>query len=131
VGSAIHDTTRQAGGALGVAVIGSLFFAWYHHFADKASGLSAASATALHDSVGRTLEHAKSLPVEQGDALVELSREAFVNAMRYAYPIAACFVLLAAVVAWRFLPARGSGDDVAAHPSPEARAISEFEILGS
>jgi hypothetical protein len=40
-------------------------------------------------------------------------------------------VLLAAVVAWRFLPARGSGDDVAAHPSPEARAISEFEILGS
>ena len=39
VGSAINDTTRQTGGALGVAVIGSLFLSAYHHFADKAKGL--------------------------------------------------------------------------------------------
>jgi hypothetical protein len=131
VGSAINDTTRQTGGALGVAIIGSVFFAAYHHYADKARGLSRASAAALHDSVGRALERAATLPDKQGGALVELSREAFVNAMRLAYPIAACFVLLAVFIAWRFLPARGSDDDVAVHPTPDARKISEFEILGS
>jgi EmrB/QacA subfamily drug resistance transporter len=131
VGSAINDTTRQTGGALGVAVIGSLFFAAYHHYADKAKDLTSASSAALHDSVGRALERAATLPVKQGDALVAVSREAFVDAMRFAYPVAACILVFAAFVAWRFLPARGSDDDVAAMPSVEARAISEFEILGS
>ena len=37
----------------------------------------------------------------------------------------------AAIIAWRFLPARGSDDDVAVHPTADAQAISEFEILGS
>ena len=30
VGSAVNDTTRQTGGALGVAVIGSIFALRYH-----------------------------------------------------------------------------------------------------
>ncbi len=131
VGSAINDTTRQTGGALGVAIIGSVFLAWYHHYADKTKGLPATSAAALHDSVGRALELTKSLPAKQGAALVELSREAFVSAMRLTYPIAAGFIVFAAFIAWRWLPARGADDDVAAHPTDEAREIGEYEILGA
>jgi Na+/melibiose symporter-like transporter len=131
VGSAINDTTRQTGGALGVAIIGSTFLAAYHHFADKTKGLPGASAAALHDSVGRALDLAGSLPAKQGAALVELSREAFVDAMRITYPIAAGFILFAAFVAWRWLPARGADDDVAAHPTDEVREIAEYEILGA
>jgi Na+/melibiose symporter-like transporter len=131
VGSAINDTTRQTGGALGVAIIGSTFLAWYHHFADKATGLPSASRAALHDSVGQVLDLARTLPAKQGDALIALSREAFVDAMRFTYPIAAGFVLFAAIIAWRWLPARGADDDVAAHPDDETRAISEFETLGT
>ena len=107
VGSAINDTTRQTGGALGVAIIGSVFLAAYHHFADKAQHLSAASSAALHDSVGRALELARDLPAKQGAALVELSRQAFVDAMRITYPIAAAFIVFAAFIAWRYLPAHG------------------------
>jgi MFS family permease len=131
VGSAINDTTRQTGGALGVAIIGSIFLAWYHHYADKTKGLPAASSAALHDSVGRALELTKSLPAKQGAALVELSREAFVDAMRLTYPIAAGFILFAAFIAWRWLPARGADDDFAAHPTDETREIAEYEILGA
>ena len=89
VGSAINDTTRQTGGALGVAIIGSVFLAAYHHYADKAANLSTASRAALHDSVGRALDLARPLPAKQGAALVQLSRDAFVDAMRITYPIAA------------------------------------------
>ncbi len=56
VGSAINDTTRQTGGALGVASSGACSSSSYHHFADKTKGLSAASSAALHDSVGRALD---------------------------------------------------------------------------
>ena len=131
VGSAINDTTRQTGGALGVAIIGSTFLAAYHHFADKATGLPTASHAALHDSVGRALELARSLPAKQGAALVELSRQAFIEAMRLTYPIAAGFILIAAFIAWRWLPARGADDDVAAHPTDEILELSEYEILGA
>jgi EmrB/QacA subfamily drug resistance transporter len=131
VGSAINDTTRQTGGAIGIAVIGSLFLTTYHHYADKTKGLSAASSAALHDSVGRALDLARVLPAKQGAALIELSREAFISAMRITYPIAAAFIVFAAFVAWKWLPARGADDDVAAHPSDETLEISEYEILGT
>ena len=131
VGSAINDTTRQTGGALGVAIIGSVFLAAYHHFADKAQHLSAASSAALHDSVGRALELARDLPAKQGAALVELSRQAFVDAMRITYPIAAAFIVFAAFIAWRYLPAHGQDEFVTDDDSDEAREISEFEVLGA
>ncbi len=131
VGSAINDTTRQTGGALGVAIIGSIFLAWYHHFADHAEKLSAASAAAVHDSVGRALELAQRLPPAQGAELVRLSRAAFVDAMRFTYPIAASFVLFAAFIAWRFLPAHAVDEFDSIDAQEEAREISEFEVLGT
>ena len=39
VGSAVNDTTRQTGGALGVAVLGSVFLARYHSYMDSATHL--------------------------------------------------------------------------------------------
>src|SRR5262249_37611446 len=129
VGSAINDTTRQTGGAVGIAVIGTLFLTTYHHYADKTKGLSAASAAALHDSVGKALDLARTLPVG-GERLADLSREAFIQAMRITYPIAAAFIVFASFVAWKWLPARGADDDVAAHPTDEVLEISEYEILG-
>ena len=108
VGSAINDTTRQTGGALGVAIIGSVFLAAYHHFADKAQrplggvvGRAARLGRAARSSSPATL------PAKQGAALIELSRQAFVDAMRITYPIAAAFIVFAAFIAWRYLPARG------------------------
>jgi EmrB/QacA subfamily drug resistance transporter len=131
VGSAINDTTRQTGGALGIAIIGSLFLASYHHYADKTKNLTAASSAALHDSIGRALDLARTLPAKQAEALIALSRQAFIEAMRITYPIAAAFIVFAALVAWKWLPARGDDDDVAAHPTDEVLEISEYEILGA
>jgi EmrB/QacA subfamily drug resistance transporter len=131
VGSAINDTTRQTGGALGVAIIGSVFLASYHHFADKAQHLSAASSAAVHDSVGRAIELAQKLPAAQGAEIVRLSRQAFIDAMRLTYPIAAAFIFFAAFIAWRWLPAHGHDEFASVEEEEEAREISEFEVLGT
>ncbi len=39
VGSAMNDTTRQTGGALGVAVLGTIFAASYRYTIDVPGGL--------------------------------------------------------------------------------------------
>ena len=55
VGSAVNDTTREVGGALGVAILGSLFAAGYASTMDAATvvaGLPAEAAAAAHDSLG-------------------------------------------------------------------------------
>ena len=61
----------------------------------------------------------------------QLSRDAFVDAMRITYPIAAAFIVFAAVIAWRFLPAHGHDEFATDDDAEEAREISEFEILGA
>jgi len=51
--------------------------------------------------------------------------------MRITYPIAAAFIVFAAFIAWRYLPARGHDEFVTDDDSDEAREISEFEVLGA
>jgi EmrB/QacA subfamily drug resistance transporter len=106
VGSAVNDTTRQVGGAMGIAVLGSTFLALYHHFVAHTTKLSGVAAAGLHDSVGSALSVARRLPHEQAVRVVDVARGAFIDAMRLTYPIAAAVVLMAALIAWRFLPAR-------------------------
>ena len=55
VGSAVNDTTRQTGGAIGIAVMGSIFAAFYHHFTSVAGKLPGTTAAAVHDSGGSAL----------------------------------------------------------------------------
>jgi hypothetical protein len=104
VGSAVNDTTRQTGQALGVAVLGSLFLTFYRHFVGGVAGLSAAATKSLHDSIGAAVT--TRLPAPVAGEVSHLARDAFRDAMRVTYPIAAVIVLFAASVAWRFLPAR-------------------------
>ena len=71
--------------------------------------------------MGRALDLASRLPAKQGDALVQLSRDAFVDAMRITYPIAAAIIVFAAFIAWRFLPAHGHDEFASAEEERSAR----------
>src|SRR5215203_5318302 len=68
VGSAVNDTTRQTGGALGVAVIGSVFAARYHSVINIPAGLPAGAGDMVHDSIGRALEAVRSFGLSAADA---------------------------------------------------------------
>jgi EmrB/QacA subfamily drug resistance transporter len=87
IGSAINDTTRELGGALGVAVLGSI----------AASVYSAQLPGGAPESLAAA--------VEAGPAVVGPAQEAFLHAMSRASLVAAIAVLLGAAICGRALPA--------------------------
>jgi EmrB/QacA subfamily drug resistance transporter len=124
VGSAVNDTTRQTGGALGVAVLGSIFASSYHATFDSARGLSHHVTHAARDSIGTSLQVANHLPAGAAARLRDVAHGAFLSSMRITYMCAVAVVLGAAFVAARFLPAR------AAEPSDE-HEVAEALAIGA
>ena len=106
VGSAVNDTTRQVGGALGVAILGSLVASHYTSaVASIAAQLPAQAAAFVSDSVGGALGVAKQLPPALASQVAATARSAFVESMDLAVYVAAGIAVLGAAVAGLFLPA--------------------------
>ena len=108
VGSAVNDTTRQVGGALGVAVIGSVVSSVYvHHINDVAGrfGLSGAALDTARDSLGGALQVGQGLGTA-GESFTIAVKDSFVDALSTGLRLSTVVILVAAFVAWRFLPAR-------------------------
>jgi MFS transporter, DHA2 family, multidrug resistance protein len=109
VGSAMNDTTRQMGGALGVAVIGSIFATSYRPgIASALSKIGAPSevVAAAKDSVGGAMAAAAKLPGELGRQVMADARTQFVHAFGSASRVGGVVILVAAAVVFMFLPAR-------------------------
>jgi EmrB/QacA subfamily drug resistance transporter len=112
VGSAMNDTTRQVGGALGVAVLGSITAASYHASIDGSSVVAALPPQAqavAHDSIGGAVAVAHQLPVGGAELIADAS-QSFVHAMNSTVLIGAAIALVGALVALVFLPARASDE---------------------
>jgi EmrB/QacA subfamily drug resistance transporter len=93
VGSAMNDTVRMVGGALGVAVLGSVLSTGYR------AGMEDAPAAA-QESVGAALAAGRD------SALAEQAVDAFVSGMHTSAIVAAAVALAGAVLAAAFLPRR-------------------------
>ncbi len=116
VGSAVNDTTRQVGGALGVAVIGSVVASVYSAQitdAAPAAGLTGAALDTAKGSLGGALQTASDLGDKAGPFVAE-AKDAFVAALSSGLRIGAVVILAAAVIAYLFLPAHAR----AAQPEP-------------
>jgi EmrB/QacA subfamily drug resistance transporter len=112
VGSAMNDTTRQMGGALGVAVIGSVLASSYRPaVADRLTAMHAPSdvVNAARDSIGGAIDAAGSLAEPMRTNVIGAARLEFVNSFGGALMVGALILLVAAAVAFAFLPAR-AGD---------------------
>jgi len=108
VGSAVNDATREVGGTLGVAVLGSIFTSLYaHHLTSTSFGhLPARAVTAAQDSVAAALGvvgHAPAGPARAG--LLDGLQTSFVSGMHVACLAAAGVCLLGAAAAL-LLPGR-------------------------
>ena len=107
VGSAVNDTTRELGGALGVAILGSAFASIYGStIAGAVTGLPADLASTAKDSLAGATSVAASLGAGPGDGLLGAAQTAFVEAMRATSLIGVGVALSGAVVALAFLPSR-------------------------
>jgi EmrB/QacA subfamily drug resistance transporter len=116
VGSAMNDTTRQMGGALGVAVIGSVLASAYRPgVASKLAALHAPVTviSTARDSIGGAVDAAGSLPEPLRTAVVAASRGEFVSAFHTALIVATVVLLVAAAVVFALLPARAIAEEAA------------------
>jgi len=105
VGSATNDVTRQVAGAIGVAVIGSVFNSAYQtNLGSAVAQLPPQAAEAASNSIGAALQIATQLPGPAGDALVTAARQGFVDAMSVAIWIPVVVASMAALLVLRFLP---------------------------
>jgi EmrB/QacA subfamily drug resistance transporter len=112
VGSAMNDTTRQVGGALGVAILGSVLASSYSSaMAPVVAPLPPEAAAVAGDSIGGALGVAARIG-EAAAPLVAAARAAFVDGMTSAIWVSVAVVLLGALVTWVFLPARPVGAEI-------------------
>jgi EmrB/QacA subfamily drug resistance transporter len=115
VASAMNDVTRQVGGALGVAIVGSLIGTIYtSQIGDAVAGLPAALRGPVGASIGGADAVAARLPSPAGAQLESAAADAFTTALGYGLLVAAAVALIGAgVVVWR-LPARhGTSPEIA------------------
>jgi EmrB/QacA subfamily drug resistance transporter len=118
VGSAMNDLLRQLGGALGVAIIGSVMNTVYRdRMVDALAGLPPAAAHAAGDSVGAAVAIAGRIGGPAGDALATVARGAFVDALGLAAVLAAAIALATAILIGRTMPAHAA-DHVGAGTDP-------------
>lgn len=110
VGSAVNDTTRELGGALGIAVLGSLFASRYSsRLRPAVDDLPDHVGDAALDSVAGAAEIAATIGGTAGDTLVRSATQAFVEGLQLAAFVGACTAVVGAVIAAAFLPARATG----------------------
>jgi hypothetical protein len=111
VGSAMNDTTRQIGGALGVAILGSILASSYGSAMESVvASLPPQAAEIAGDSVGGAMAVASQAGAA-GAPLAEAAAVAFVGGMESAVWVAAGVAMLGAIVTFLWLPARGADQD--------------------
>jgi DHA2 family multidrug resistance protein-like MFS transporter len=106
--SAISETAYEMGGALGVAVLGSVLTAFYRGHLTEVDGVPAAATEAARETLGGAAHTAAELGGGSGAALMDSARLAFTDGMHLTSAIAVVIVLAAAVQAWLLLRGRGN-----------------------
>ncbi|MGV9800042.1 MFS transporter [Mycobacterium sp. NPDC003449] len=106
VASAVNDTTREVGAALGIAVAGSILAAQYqNHLTPSLTGLPAE----LHDPLLSSLAEALAVAGQsgpQGAAIGELAKQAFLDATNSALLVMAAVLGVAAALVGVWGPGR-------------------------
>jgi EmrB/QacA subfamily drug resistance transporter len=124
VGSAMNDTVRQVGGALGVAVLGSVLASHYRDGMDGAAhGLHGPAGDAAQSSIAGASTVADRIGGAAGQALHHAAGIAYVDGMQIAMLVAAAVTLAGALVALVLLPARATAASTPARAPDAGRAV--------
>jgi EmrB/QacA subfamily drug resistance transporter len=109
VGSAVNDTTREVGGTLGVAIVGSVLSSAYgSHLGTTLArlGVPAPAAAAARQSVAAGLAVVAHVPAALRQPAIAAVRDAYVAGLHQGSFVAAGAAGVAALAAAIFLPAR-------------------------
>lgn len=118
--SGISETSFEFGGALGIAVLGSIVAALYQTYlsATPFPDVPADALSTARDTLGGALAVAEKMQ-GAGDALLATARDSFVRAFRITSAICLVLSLASAVFAWVVIPPWSPGSGTA-HNAPVA-----------
>jgi EmrB/QacA subfamily drug resistance transporter len=118
VGSAVNNTMRQVGGALGVAVLGSILSQVYRsQISDQLTAIPARLRDVAAESIASTYAVAARAGAA-GDAIIAPANHAFVQAMHWTAAGAALTALIGVGAVLRWLPRYS-----ALHPTAPVRQV--------
>jgi EmrB/QacA subfamily drug resistance transporter len=133
VGSAVNDTTRELGGALGIALLGSVANTAYRSGIElDGLQLSAGARAAAHESIGAASAVAQTVP--GANDIAARAAAAFTDAFTVANSVAVALALTAAavvLVAARRRPGDTADADVVDTETVELTDGFEPELLAS
>jgi hypothetical protein len=128
VGSAVNDTTRELGGTLGVAIVGSVFASIYSGHLGSASaltGLPANLRSAMQRSMAVAHQVIEQSPAAQIPGVRDAVNRAFLDGLQVGSLVCAGIALAAAFAVAVLLPARARQSAVVATTDPaEAAELS-------
>ncbi|REE94842.1 MFS transporter [Thermomonospora umbrina] len=97
--SALSETAQEFGGALGLAIFGSIATAVYRAGLDAPDGVTGSAEDEARETLGGAASVAGRLPEDTGEALIGTARDAFTSGLHVASASAAVLVAVAAVLA--------------------------------
>jgi DHA2 family multidrug resistance protein-like MFS transporter len=108
VASAVNDVSREFGGALGIATVGSLVAGLYRAnvLETLPSGLPAELGELVAEGIGVAAVVAQQLPAELATTVVNAANGAFMQAMNDGFVISAVVLLSSVVIAFTLIPTR-------------------------
>ena len=122
IASAVNDLAREVGGALGIAVLGSILYSGYRtDVAPATDGLPGPAAQAAEGSIAAATQIGHDAG-QSGAALVEQAQAAFVNGLSVALLVGAGVLFAASVIVAVLAPRR---EDVARAEALEPDAGTE------
>ena len=116
IGSAVNDTTRELGGTLGVAIVGSIFASVYsgHLGSRKRAHRIAPRIPSLRCATRWLMAHRviEQLPAEQSGDVRDAVNRAFLDGLQVSALVCAGIALGAAIIVGWLLPARSRNQGV-------------------
>jgi DHA2 family multidrug resistance protein-like MFS transporter len=109
--SAISETGAEVGGAVGIAILGSVGTAVYRRgvAADLPIDIPTDVGDAARDTLGAAVAVARQLPADLQQALLEVTREAFVQGLHVVSAVSTAITFVAAIIALVVLRKVGPG----------------------
>ncbi len=103
VGSAVNDLTREVGGSIGIALLGTLVSTGYRSgLGDDPDRLPPEAAEVVTDNIGGALAIADQVGGDIGAQIAATAREAYIDGLSVAF-LAACGVGVISAVVYRLL----------------------------
>ena len=130
--SGISETGAELGGALGIAILGSIGVAIYRGRLVDAlpAGIPAEAAATARETLGAAVGIATQLPAETGAALLAAARDAFTFGLQLTAglsAVVAAAMAVAATILLRAVPVTAQAEPAEQPPTPAEPAPTSFE----